>query len=50
LGEGWRDKTSPDGEEDWVYVVGLELLVAHFSIDKTVYDAIPKEKAVIVPR
>jgi hypothetical protein len=30
--------------------VGLELLVAHFNIDKTVYGAIPKEKAVIVPR
>lgn len=35
---------------EWLSHTPPELVMAHLNIDKTMYDAIPKEKAVIVPR
>ena len=35
---------------EWLSHTPPELVMAHLNIDKTMYDAIPKEKAVVVPR
>jgi oxalate decarboxylase len=34
---------------EWLSHTPPELVMAHLNIDKAVYDAIPKDKAVIVP-
>jgi oxalate decarboxylase len=34
---------------DWLSHTPPELVMAHLNIDKAVYDAIPKDKAVVVP-
>jgi oxalate decarboxylase len=35
---------------EWLSHTPAELVMAHLNIDKTTYDAIPKEKMAIMPR
>jgi len=35
---------------EWLSHTPPELVMAHLNIDKTMYDALPREKAVVVPR